>query len=150
MAIRALDYTPPIHIEFGDFLSALLTADGAVRADDSRHGLREAVRTWFARYGIAPPTSTTEDGWWRTASVHLGREGVRFASLQTDPIEMFRLVWANREHLELEPTAYMRIESLRPCRAHLARRRVRRSARRWPSARSTLKCRRRSSRALRV
>ena len=47
--------------------------------------------------------------------MQLGREGVRFASLQTDPIEMFRLVWANREHLELEPTAYMRIESLRPC-----------------------------------
>jgi hypothetical protein len=73
------------------------------------------VRTWFARYGIVPPASSAEDGRWKTASVQLGREGVRFASLQTDPIEMFRLVWANREHLELEPTAYMRIESVRPC-----------------------------------
>ena len=114
-AVRAIDYTPPIHIEFADFLSAMLTADGAVRGDDSRHGLREALRTWFARYGIVPPTSCAEDGRWKTASVQLGREGVRFASLQTDPIEMFRLVWANREHLELEPTAYMRIESVRPC-----------------------------------
>ena len=34
MAIRAIDYTPPIHITFGDFLSALLTADTEVRADD--------------------------------------------------------------------------------------------------------------------
>lgn len=114
-AIRAIDYTPPIHIEFGDFLSAVLTADSAVRGDDSRHGLQKAVKTWFARYGIEPPDSSTPDGHWKTSSVQLGREGVRFASLRTDPIEMFRLVWANRRHLELEPTAYTRIESIRPC-----------------------------------
>jgi hypothetical protein len=54
MAIRALDYTPPIHIEFGDYLSALLTADAQVRPDDARYRFREHLRETFARYGIAP------------------------------------------------------------------------------------------------
>jgi len=40
MAIRAIDYTPPIHIDFADYLSAMLTADAEVRSDDSRYDLR--------------------------------------------------------------------------------------------------------------
>lgn len=113
-AIRALDYTPPIHIDFGGFLSALLTADNELRGDD-RYGLRAAMKSWFGRYGIEPPRSTTEEGYWQRSAVRLGREGVHFGSLQTDPIEMFRLVWANRGQLDLEPTAFTRVESVRPC-----------------------------------
>ena len=41
MAIRALDYTPPIHIDFADYLSALLTADTEIRPSDRRYELRE-------------------------------------------------------------------------------------------------------------
>ena len=40
MAIRAMDYTPPIHLWFGEFLSAMLTADIEVRDDDTRYQLR--------------------------------------------------------------------------------------------------------------
>jgi hypothetical protein len=114
MAIRALDYTPPIHIEFGTYLSALLTADAEVRNDDSRYKLRDGLKTWFGRYGIAPAAGT-RDGTWTPTPLQLGREGVRFGSLQTDPIEMFRLVWANRRKLKLTPTAYTRVASVRPC-----------------------------------
>jgi hypothetical protein len=42
-------------------------------------------------------------------------EGVRFGSLQTDAIEMFRLVWRNRDLLHIVPTTYTRVASVRPC-----------------------------------
>lgn len=114
MAIRGIDYTPPIHIEFGDFLSALVTADAEIRADDGRYGLRQGLLEWFGRYGIRP-ASGTDDGRWRQSNLQLGHEGVRFGSLQTDAIEMFRLLWANRDDLHLDATAYTRVASVRPC-----------------------------------
>jgi hypothetical protein len=114
MAIRALDYTPPIHVEFSDYLSALLTADSEVRPSDERYGLRQGLLDWFARYGIAP-ASKRPDGLWRRPSHRLADDGVRFGSLQTDAIEMFRLIWANRRALRLDPTAYTRVASVRPC-----------------------------------
>jgi hypothetical protein len=114
MAIRALDYTPPVHLEFGDFLSAMITADSEIRAEDARYGLRQGLLEWFGRYGIMP-ASDTDDGLWKPSDVQLGSEGVRFGSLQTDAVEMFRLVWANRAKLSLTPSAYTRIASVRPC-----------------------------------
>ena len=113
MAIRAIDYTPPIHLTFGDFLSAILTADTEVRDVDTRYGLRDALRGWFAQYGIAP-SSPAEGGLWKRSDLQLAREGVRFSSLQTDRTEMFRLLWANQEGLALDPRAYTRVTSVRP------------------------------------
>jgi hypothetical protein len=114
-AIRALDYTPPVHIDFGDYLSALLTADREVRGErDTRYGLRKSLTTWFANYGITPG-SDADDGLWRRSDIQLGREGVHYGSLQNDPTEMFRLVWANRHRLRFDPTAYMQVASVRPC-----------------------------------
>jgi hypothetical protein len=112
--IRALDYTPPIHLTFGEFLSAVLTADAEVRADDSRYALRATLRTWFANFGIEP-AGTGPDGMWPRADVELRREGVRFGSLRTDPTEMFRLLWANRGRLGLRSPAYTTVRSVRPC-----------------------------------
>jgi hypothetical protein len=113
MMIRAIDYTPPIHLRFGDFLSAVLTADSEVRADDSKFHLRDRLREWFGRYGIVPAAGTG-DGRWAASGVYLARAGVRFGSLQTDPTEMFRLIWANRDNLRLEATAYTRVANVRP------------------------------------
>jgi hypothetical protein len=113
MSVRALDYTPPIHLEFRDFLSALLTADTEIRSDDSRYGLRDALVEWFGRYGITP-ASGAADGLWERSDLQLANEGVRFGSLQSEPIEMFRLIWANRAGLSLDPTAYTRVASVRP------------------------------------
>jgi hypothetical protein len=114
MAIRALDYTPPIHLSFGDYLSAMLTADTEIRSSDSRYGVRGEMLTWFGRYGITP-ASETDDGLWERSDLELGHEGVRFGSLQTDTIEMFRLVWENRAALHFDPTAYTQVSSVRPC-----------------------------------
>jgi hypothetical protein len=53
MCIRALDYCPPIDIEFGDFLRALVTGQWDISADD-RHEAVEALITAFRSRGIVP------------------------------------------------------------------------------------------------
>ncbi|HMJ79040.1 MAG TPA: hypothetical protein VK507_23850, partial [Iamia sp.] len=117
MAIRGLDYTPPIHIRFPDFLSALLTADSEVRADDSVFDLRTALRDSFASYGIAPRAAGTKEvpGRWDPFEEPLDRSGLHLVGLQTDETELFRLAWRNRDMLGLNRTAFTRIASVRPC-----------------------------------
>ena len=114
MAIRAIDYTPPIHIEFGDFLSAMLTADREVRADDSRYELRAHLLTEMAGYGIRPK-SGEDGGYWKESTLQLVREGSHLSALQSDPTEMFRHIWNNRLDLKLDTEALTRIASVRPC-----------------------------------
>ncbi len=94
MVIRAIDYTPPIHLSFEDFLSATLTADAEVRDDDTKYDLRNTLIGWFAEFGIKP-AGTGREGRWPRSDLQLVRDGVRFGSLQTDRTEMFRLLFAN-------------------------------------------------------
>jgi hypothetical protein len=74
MAIRALDYTPPVHLLFSDYLSAIITADAEVRPDDSRFRFRKHLRESFAAYGIEwatgkeVPTLTSDQMKARTAA----------------------------------------------------------------------------------
>jgi hypothetical protein len=53
MCIRALDYCPPVNLEFGDFLRAIITADRDLVRDDSR-GYRVAFIDAFRARGIVP------------------------------------------------------------------------------------------------
>ena len=53
ICIRALDYCPPVDIDFGDFLRALITADRVLVADD-RYNYRLAIIEAFRRRGIYP------------------------------------------------------------------------------------------------
>ncbi|MDX7952435.1 hypothetical protein P7D22_14790 [Lichenihabitans sp. Uapishka_5] len=53
MCIRALDYLPPVDVNFGDFLRALVTSDADLVNDDPR-GYRIAVVEAFRRRGIYP------------------------------------------------------------------------------------------------
>ncbi|MFP5287481.1 MAG: hypothetical protein ACLGI9_17215 [Thermoanaerobaculia bacterium] len=53
MAIRALDYCPPVDITFGEYLRALITADSDLVPDDP-WGYRIAVIEAFRRRGIYP------------------------------------------------------------------------------------------------
>ncbi len=53
MCIRALDYCPPVDINFGDFLRAVITADADLVADDSRD-YRLAFIDAFRKRGIYP------------------------------------------------------------------------------------------------
>lgn len=117
MAIRAIDYTPPIHISFGDFLSALVTADSEVRADDGTYELRRHLLEAFGEFGITPVARGDDAvrGRWERPDRPLDRSGVHLVALQTDPTEMFRLVWRNRAALGLHDNAFTRIASVRPC-----------------------------------
>jgi hypothetical protein len=53
MCIRALDYCPPVDIDFGDYLRALITADFDMVQDD-RYSYRLAVIESFRCRGICP------------------------------------------------------------------------------------------------
>lgn len=53
MCIRALDYLPPVDVNFGDYLRAIITADADLVRDDIR-GYRLAVIEAFRRRGIYP------------------------------------------------------------------------------------------------
>ena len=53
MCIRALDYCPPVDVDFGDYLRALITADADLVKDD-RLNYRLAVIEAFRRRGIYP------------------------------------------------------------------------------------------------
>jgi hypothetical protein len=116
MWIRALDYMPPVHLEFADALSAALTADTEVRPDDSRFELRRHVRQAFHGYGITPPERAhPATGTWQPAPTGLDYSRVRFESMRSDADEVFRFLWENRGPLELRDGAYTKVLSVRPC-----------------------------------
>lgn len=122
MCIRGLDYCPPVHLQFGDFLSALLTADFEVRPDDTLYHFRAHLRRSFASYGIYPASRRreTEPGLWLPP--RLGGKPVQFSfthahfeSMQRDVNEVFRFIWVNRRALGLVEEVYTHVESVRPC-----------------------------------
>jgi hypothetical protein len=118
MWIRAIDYMPPVHLHFGDALSAAITADMEARPDDGRFALRGHMLASFAAYGIAP-ASTREDapGAWRHEPARMRYDRVRFESMRTDKDEVFRFLWDNRDdkRLNLRMGAYTEVLSVRPC-----------------------------------
>jgi hypothetical protein len=117
MWIRALDYMPPVHVEFGDALSAALTADMEVRPDDRRLNLRHNLDASFKAYGIRS-ASKREDlpGIWNPAPEGLRYERVRFESMQSDEDEVFRFMWENRQALEVREGAHTKVLSVCPSR----------------------------------
>lgn len=114
MTIRALDYTPPVHLEFGDFLSALLTADHEIRPDDSKYQYRQSLRDSFLAYDIKP-CSRGEGGRWLPPKAEMRFDRIRFESMSRNPDEVFRFVWENRKALGLFEGAYTRVLTVRPC-----------------------------------
>ena len=116
MWIRAIDYMAPVHLTFGDALSAAITADSEVRPDDGRYQLRRHMLDSFRDYGLAP-ASTRQDqaGAWQYQAATLRYERVRFDSMRTDKDEVFRFLWDNREALGLRLEAYTQVLSLRQC-----------------------------------
>jgi len=115
MWIRAIDYMPPVHLEFGDALSAALTADLEVRPDDSRYGLREGMRRSFASFGFSPASTGGEQpGIWLPPPKGLRYDRVRFDSMKSEKDELFRFIWENRDLLEIRDGAYTQVLSVRP------------------------------------
>jgi hypothetical protein len=134
MCIRAIDYTPPIHLEFGDFLSAAITADLEVTPVDARYQFRDHLRSSFADFGIEPARGTlapTEDGreidpqttavqppepgaWVPCSTLALTYDRTHADPLTRDRDEVFRFIWENRSELELTEDAFTAVLSVRP------------------------------------
>lgn len=116
MWIRAVDYMPPVHLEFGDALSAALTADFEVRPDDSRYNLRAHMRDSFAAFGFMPASDPRGSGRWSAPPAGLKYDRVRFDSMKTDKDEVFRFIWENRDPklLNLRDGAYTQVLSVQP------------------------------------
>ena len=122
MSIRALDYCPPVHIEFGDFLSALVTADYELHPNDPDYTFRRKLFASFRAYGIKPAAKGTrsEPGLWlppesEPPEQKLNYSRTHFESLLRDPEEVFRFLWENRGALRLYEGAFTRVQSVRPC-----------------------------------
>ncbi|MEM1043125.1 MAG: peptidase M4 [Bacteroidota bacterium] len=105
ICIRAVDYCPPVDIEFGEFLRAVITADYDLVPDDP-WGYREAWIDAFQRRGIYPHgvASLSEDALlWRAprpgtppvADLSFGR-----LAFGASPTQV-----AGREELEAQATA---------------------------------------------
>lgn len=120
MAIRALDYSPPTDLLFGDFLSAMLTADYEMHPDDSRYEYRKALREAFAAFGFKPGSEAAqpaEPGLWGAPG---GKEALRYSrthfdSMQHDKDEVFRFLWENRAVLQVDESAYTTVDDVMPC-----------------------------------
>lgn len=117
MAIRAIDYCPPVDIEYSHYLAALLTVDGEVAPDDSRYGYRATLLKCFADHGIQPPEGRVdESGSWMpfVPAEPLAYYKTNFESMLRDQEEVFRFVWENRDALNLDDRGYLMVTSVRP------------------------------------
>ena len=118
--IRAIDYCPPTDIEFGDFASALLTVDAELNPADDKYALRPQLLTAFASFGIEPSCPGLpgrQPGSWNPppADAEFVYDRTHFESLRSEPDELFRFLWENREAFRLHNEAHTRVLSVRPC-----------------------------------
>ena len=114
IAIRAIDYAPPVNLDFSDYLSAILTADMELVPDDSKYGYRDRLRESFKRHRIKPAKKADGEGYWCRPECEVSCDQNHFAQLQRDPDEVFRFLWENRKALELDCDAFTRVRSVRP------------------------------------
>ena len=117
MAIRALDYCPPVDIDFRAFLAAALTADAELIPED-KYGYRQALRDAFASYGIEPPEEgcMIPDGTWCRfdPTIAISYANTNFESMLRDKEEVFRFIWENRAVLGIEVRGVIEVDLPRP------------------------------------
>lgn len=113
MAIRAIDYCPPVELNFSDYLSALLTIDREVVPDD-RYGYRAALLKSFKDYGISPSSNADNDGTWRRCNKVFVHSRTHFDSMLRDREEVFRFIWENRDALDIGKVGSIEVQSVRP------------------------------------
>ena len=110
MAIRAIDYCPPVEFEFADFIDAVLVSDAVVAPDDEQ-GYRDALRGAFAAYGIEPPAGRIIDLSAEGSPVYDHLNMVALRSLRD---EAFRFIWENAPLLRIDRAFHVRVEDVEP------------------------------------
>lgn len=114
IAIRALDYMPPVDLSFPDYVSALLTADRELFPGPGKYNYRETLREEFAAFGIIPATGPKGEGCWDPPpNDDFTMRGVRLERLKRDRSAVFRFVWENRDALGIYPDAFTRVTAVR-------------------------------------
>ncbi|MEV5965982.1 hypothetical protein AB0L70_29715 [Kribbella sp. NPDC051952] len=132
MLLRALDYLPPVELEFGDVIDAVITADQRLAADDE-HGYREALTAAFGSFGIVPPSHQIVDQDGVAApgpgnakadgattpykadpdtrpKVGIRYEHLNLAALRTSPEEVYQFIWNNAGALQIDVRLTTRVE----------------------------------------
>jgi hypothetical protein len=120
IVVRALDYCPPTDLLFGDFLSAMLTADYELYPDDTRYGYRNALRHGFSSFGFKPGAAAAERRgepgvWTGPENQPLIYNRTHYESMQHNQDEVFRFLWENRRQLRTDENAYTKVEAVWPC-----------------------------------
>jgi len=133
MLLRALDYLPPVELEFADVIDSVLTADRRLAPDDE-HDYRGALQRTFAAFGITPPEHriVDEDGVAAptghtagptaglkppyppdpdaTSEVGIRYEHLNLIALATSTDEAFQFIWSNAASLEIDVRFPTRVE----------------------------------------
>ncbi|MBV8903455.1 MAG: hypothetical protein JOZ22_07445 [Acidobacteriia bacterium] len=120
MCIRAIDYCPPTDLQFGDFASAVLTADWELNPRDEKYRIRHALVESFEAYGIEPSSAgvgVRQKGSWDPPpeDTPFRYDSTHFDSMKSALDELFRFLWENRAAFKLNEQAYTRVLSVRPC-----------------------------------
>jgi hypothetical protein len=115
IAIRAIDYLPPVDLQYSDYLSGMLTADAQVFPEDGKYHYRQHLRESFAEFGILPVETRRKDGLWDPPrDGNFSYEGTHFEQMRTDRNAAFRFIWENCKLLGIERSAFTRVTSIRP------------------------------------
>ncbi len=129
MVLRALDYLPPVELEFGNVLDAVLTADQRLSPDDD-HGYRDTLTATFERFGIRglhrivdvdgtaapepadrPATEAPYDPDPDTdAGLGLRYEHLNLVALRSSPEEVYEFIWNNAAALGIDVRFTTRVE----------------------------------------
>jgi hypothetical protein len=130
MLLRALDYLPPVELEFPDVIDAVLAADRRLAPDDE-HDYRGALQRSFGAFGIVPPPHriVDEDGTIApgpevpdgpvladypadpdTVALGIRYEHLNLLAMRTSPEEVFQFIWSNAAVLGIDVRFSTRVD----------------------------------------
>ena len=110
MLVRAIDYLPPIELEFKDVVDSVVKADEIVAPDDP-HDYRRALTEAFEDFGIVADPARIVDLSRGESPVY---ERMNYALLRSDPDEMFRFIWDNAPVFGIDRRYRLRVDSVQP------------------------------------